>query len=310
MHCCEAIPTCLSRAHTKDLRRFKDLKYTFRVFPPNGILKAGIDIDTRIHECLSRSLTKESDVLNAFLGIFQAFRELQDPIVDFWGLPMSSSGDQQGGAPRSSDISTMNEQSVCFLSSLVWSDSTCNLISVRILTRRPNFPSWPWAVWRSLRTFSRKFIPLGPRSPCVSCKLLQKVIVPLTEYENFLAAGPSVAMLQPLIFAYGWVTNVLLTEEDNSTFTIRSRIPTHRVYLVLSLESLQQIRQRHVTESFLVLLLGGGSCDYDGKVMSQSWQNVRAVLVQSLPETGCTHASGLLPGVFLGDLPSTKGAVQ
>ena len=91
MHCCEAIPTCLKGAHTKDLTRFKDFNHRFRVFPQKGIGRTGIEIEARIQEYLGRHLTDESDALNAFLGIFQAFRELEHPIDNFWGLPMSRS---------------------------------------------------------------------------------------------------------------------------------------------------------------------------------------------------------------------------
>jgi hypothetical protein len=189
MHCYEAIPTCLKRAHTKDLKRFKNFNQTFRVFTSGGIGRTGAEIDKRIHEYLFRSLTKESDALNAFLGIFQVFRELENPVIDFWGLPMSKVGGGGRGVQGASNSSALDEMRASFLSSLAWSDNTCNLTSLHIAFQRPDFPSWSWAAWRSLRTFSRKSIPTDPHSPRVSFRSQQKVAVGLEDYEQFL--GPN-----------------------------------------------------------------------------------------------------------------------
>lgn len=85
MHCCEPTPLCLEEAHTKSLEGFKESIDTLCVFYSKGIGKTGNEVVARIQEYLGRHLSKESDVLNAFLGIFEAFRELDDPFYNFWG---------------------------------------------------------------------------------------------------------------------------------------------------------------------------------------------------------------------------------
>jgi hypothetical protein len=82
MHCCEGIPTCLTRAHTKDLKRFKDASHTFRAFPSNGIGRTGAEIESRIHEYLGRNLTNESDALS-----FPPSSSLPEVEAWTWDLP-------------------------------------------------------------------------------------------------------------------------------------------------------------------------------------------------------------------------------
>jgi len=112
------------------------------VFPSGGTGRTGAEINKRIHKYLFRPLTKESDALDAFLGIFQAFRELENPVIDFWGLPMSRVGGGGRGVQSANNSSALDEMRAPFLSSLALSDKTCNLISLHIAFQRPDFPSW------------------------------------------------------------------------------------------------------------------------------------------------------------------------
>jgi hypothetical protein len=83
MHCCESTPLDLGAAHTESLKGFRETIHTPRVFPRNGIRKTSNEVEQRIQEYLSRDLTKDLDALNAFLGIFQAFLELENPVYNF-----------------------------------------------------------------------------------------------------------------------------------------------------------------------------------------------------------------------------------
>ena len=290
MHCCEAIPTCLARAHTKDLKRFRDSSQTFRVFPPSGIGRTGAEIDNRIHEYLPRILTKDSDALKAFLGVFQAFRELENPVIDFWGLPMSKVSGGRCDVQRASNFSALEEMRASFLSSLAWSENTCSLTSLRILFQRPDFPSWSWAAWRTLRTFSRKSIPMGPHSPRVSFRSLQNVAVGLEEYEHFLGPNTSITLLQPCIVVHGWVTKVWFAEESHGEghdplFTVQSPIPTNRVSLIMNAKTAVHLRRQcQESASFQVLLLGGDLGQHDGRVPLHGWKDVHAIVLHRLPD--------------------------
>ncbi|EAT92072.1 hypothetical protein SNOG_00577 [Parastagonospora nodorum SN15] len=87
MHCSESTPLRLEQAHTKDLIRFKNSIHTLCVFPQKSIRKTSNEVVARIQEYLDRRFSQESDALNAFLGVYEAFKELEQPIYNFWGLP-------------------------------------------------------------------------------------------------------------------------------------------------------------------------------------------------------------------------------
>jgi hypothetical protein len=118
MHCCESTPLDLEKAHTKDFKRFRDTINNLRVFPRKGIGKTGNEVQQRIQEYLGRDLTNDSDALNAFLGIFQAFQELEDPVYNFWGLPISDERSTTRTHHSSVGRSESEELYSSFLSSL------------------------------------------------------------------------------------------------------------------------------------------------------------------------------------------------
>lgn len=61
-------------------------KFTSQVFPLRGIGITSAEIFDRISEYSTRELSYDSDALNAFAGIFNAFKSL-DLRQHFWGLP-------------------------------------------------------------------------------------------------------------------------------------------------------------------------------------------------------------------------------
>jgi hypothetical protein len=170
MHCCESTPLWLEEAHTKGLKRFKESVHTLRVFPSKGIGKTGKEIGARIQEYIRRNLSQDSDALNAFLGIFQAFRELQHPVYHHWGLPLSK------GRSMKQELEDLHTS---FLSSLSWSMSSCDNSSAHLLTRRDMFPSWSWAAWKGLSDFSQKSIADNLYSPSVSFRTYRGQLIGL-----------------------------------------------------------------------------------------------------------------------------------
>jgi hypothetical protein len=163
----------------------------------------------RIQEYLGRQLSNESDALNAFLGIFEAFREIEHAIYNFWGLPMSRFAWTKDSVQLLPDRSTeVHQLYSTFLSSLAWSNDPYDHTNVHVLERRQGFPSWTWAAWRSLHTFSRKSITHGSASPSVAFPLRQDHCVQLEDYEHALGSGNSLSLFQPCVVLSGWVTDL------------------------------------------------------------------------------------------------------
>ncbi|KAF2623080.1 HET-domain-containing protein [Macroventuria anomochaeta] len=289
MHCCEAIPTNLTRAHTKDLTRFKEFNQTFRVFPQKGIGKTGAEIEMRIQEYLSRHLSRESDALNAFLGIFQAFQEIEHPVNNFWGLPMSRFGWTKNVVQQPNRFTEVDQLYSTFLSSLAWSNDLYDHTNAHVLERRHAFPSWTWAAWTSLRKFSRKSITRDSVSPSVKFPLRQGQCVQLENYEQMLGSRNSLSLFQPCILLSGWVTTLWFSEDCSDgdaipKFKVQSPIPTHKVSILADLQTLEQFRRNSVSEPSPVLLLGGGSSEHNAAVTSYCWKDVQAIILQSLPD--------------------------
>lgn len=101
-----------------------------RTLPRSGLLwtkcsRAGrfpvtyIAYQTCIQEFTTRSMTNQSDALNAFMGIQRVMSGFMNNTRFWYGLPAS-----------------------IFDLALLW-DSTCG----RVLKRRPAFPSWSWSGW-------------------------------------------------------------------------------------------------------------------------------------------------------------------
>lgn len=97
-------------------------------------IEAGLpELTSLIREYSSRSLTKPSDVLDAFCAIFQMFERAKYPIYHVWGIPTLNSIEGE-------DVSFKDT----FLYGLSWKKSITPLHS---LQRRPGFPSWSWTGW-------------------------------------------------------------------------------------------------------------------------------------------------------------------
>jgi len=82
----------------------------------------------RIEEYSNRILTRPSDVLEAFSGIFRTYEELSPPVRRFWGIPILPLDGT--GLPRVES----------FMAGLCWDAGLSS-------SRRHGFPSWCWSGW-------------------------------------------------------------------------------------------------------------------------------------------------------------------
>ena len=136
MHCVESISVPLKHLHTTKLDRFMDEISALQVFPKGSVGKYPSDYRARVQEYRKRSLSYDSDGLNAFMGIASAFQFLKNPTQTIWGIPLF---------PFQVFQPTMKNRSSVLCSGLasewhgVYNGLRCH--------RRPFFPSWSWVGW-------------------------------------------------------------------------------------------------------------------------------------------------------------------
>ncbi|CAH0027645.1 unnamed protein product [Clonostachys rhizophaga] len=126
MHCLESIKFPLNSVpvYTRWGPRFG------KVFPTEEIYDGLDSFYQRLNDYLTRSLSYESDTLNAFNGILKEFETGPENtrLFSFIGLPISS---KQGEMTK-------------------WLLRVMHIpASLKGLQRRTSFPSWPWAGWKS-----------------------------------------------------------------------------------------------------------------------------------------------------------------
>lgn len=152
MSCQETIHMPLAVAHREQSASMGGECNRARIFPPNGPGSSPIGILDVISEYTSRSLTHETDTLNALLGIFNAFgnncssqrtssskptpnpstRRSSAQMYHLWGLPiLSCAALGFGDSPV--------DQSFCAM--LAWRSNSPS-------SRSPGFPSWSWTGWK------------------------------------------------------------------------------------------------------------------------------------------------------------------
>jgi hypothetical protein len=162
-----------------------------------------------------------------------------------------------------------------------------------LLTRRSMFPSWTWAAWKCLPSFSRKAIMETLYSPSASFKTYQGQSVKDERFMRALGSSNGTAIFEPCIYLDGWVTNVRLVQDDSigkatSSFQVLSPIPTHRVAIVANINTATSLRKQALESLFPVLLLGSESGREDNStVQIDCLKDVHAIIMQAGP--GHTH---------------------
>lgn len=101
-------------------------------FPSRGVGGEALDIYHRIEEYSQRKLSYDSDALNAFTGVFNAFKAF-GLVHHFWGIP-NFPEDQLGKIPIDAS----------FAFGLIWRSTAS-----RVQRRTGNWPSWTWASLKS-----------------------------------------------------------------------------------------------------------------------------------------------------------------
>jgi hypothetical protein len=98
-HACESISGYLvaeEDSWNPESEEFRSLRNNMQVFPPLYLTHARqFQIELRICGYLQQTLTYESDILNAFMGVLRHFWYQDPPIYHFWGLPFSADRNQE-----------------------------------------------------------------------------------------------------------------------------------------------------------------------------------------------------------------------
>jgi hypothetical protein len=146
MHCLESIhlPSSgfnLAKVVRDDTRLFHEEEFFVPSFPYVGEAHMPASFPDRVNEYLLRTLSYDSDILNAFKGILKAFEKAHTPVHHFWGLPLF--------------IKSTMDWNTRFALGLAW---TAN---VQPSVRRHGFPSWCWVGWKGLRCLSFPYFHHG-----------------------------------------------------------------------------------------------------------------------------------------------------
>jgi hypothetical protein len=144
----------------------------------------------RINEYIKKSLSYESDTLNAIMGVLRYAWLLSIPIYHFWGVPFKSLVDDQYDAD--------------FLSALFWvperNDSNTHL------TRREMFPSWTWAGWRGLGGVHLSSV--GLLEGGVSLITINGTSLRLRDYVAIMRKTWNMYDFKPILYITGWFAMV------------------------------------------------------------------------------------------------------
>lgn len=180
MHCWEGL-----KAPPEALQK---MKY-YQCFPDDGIGKDPRDIVTRLNEYASRQLTYQSDILNAFLGIFRPYQ--QKEIFHFWGIPFL--------------VGSETDTSKSFASALGWTTRLPDRA-----TRRASFPSWSWAGWGDLDNLVIPWETDGLsvfKNPTADVEIeitdCAGNTIPLIEYVRHLQDGADFSDFPPKVYLTG-----------------------------------------------------------------------------------------------------------
>jgi hypothetical protein len=103
-----------------------------------------IPLARHIERYTKSQLSHQSDALAAMQGIFKRYSKYDNPVLEYWGIPMASSAFIRGNNRPHSDFLHANAQAV-FGFGLLWYPYGPE----QAVQRRIGFPSWSWAGWNT-----------------------------------------------------------------------------------------------------------------------------------------------------------------
>jgi hypothetical protein len=212
-----------------------------------GVKKGKLRSNTKLADHIAlytkRSLSYESDVLNAMRGIFASFARGTRPVWQFWGVPITIPGPfDESRIAKISPQDRGDDPSQILAHNFTWFP-----LHRQRIERRRGFPSWSWAGWITAIKWAH---PL--------------------RYKNYGFASGSVPISISVIKQYG--DSVLLTEDlvdqilqnahdEASKYTYRLRIEAE----VLQVQ-LKHVKISHPEEFYQEF---SGTIDYIARLSTQ-----------------------------------------
>lgn len=144
MHCIESVNLPLAELHVGP--RFREDISRHRLFPLISIARNLLDFVSCINEYATRSLSYDSDALNAFLGVLKVFEKSKLRIRNYQGLPLFDTHGPCPPWPRRARL----EPELSWPLALSWTTESSG-------TRRIGHPSWTWIGWKSWRGLAFNF---------------------------------------------------------------------------------------------------------------------------------------------------------
>jgi hypothetical protein len=194
--------------HTKNLKRFRDGISGCRAFPPRGIGKSPIDVLERIGEYSQKDLSFEHDALNAFLGIFHAFKRAGVLAHHISGVPSVQI--------KQTDQPKLGKPIESLAPGLSWVADSRN--ENTYLKRREKFPSWSWAGWSGVGL--RYWYFLMDRMYQINNSMIDMTVEVENENGQLMpwTASDSLKIFPRRIYITGWTTQLRIIKTDGRGF--------------------------------------------------------------------------------------------
>lgn len=257
MHCCEYVPEQrFSHPVSETLhdRRFQSAMLALPQLYPNSTQGLMAAFDLFLTEYLRRRLSFQSDALNAFMGFLRYFWKQQErPIWHFWGVPFWSAlndGHEIGN--------------FVFLKQLLWIPVQ-RLYNSPPLIMREGLPSWTWAAWQGLDSWSLtdsiqqrliwdKYFDVKVRVEDVQGKRLN-----MSEYVDYMNGDFNLYNFRPCVYLSGWSVKAQLTVPRSGED-------------ISHLDAVDVVKRAAIAKVSIMNVELPGDPDWMGSILNNTWR--------------------------------------
>lgn len=194
-------------------------------------------ISSHIKAFSSRNLTYEEDALNAIQGVFQQMQRFEQPIMQFYGLPILKSCvfrldplRRDGEVEFSNDPSNLGVNGV-LASALYWYHEPVSTEGMRAIKRRRFFPSWTWLGWTGQVSWSSN-PPFDERNDIeIAAEDKEGKLWPWSTWDCSIKILRSQESLSGRLRVRGWIIQAKI---DNILFGTRRKLFVQNLEIYVS----------------------------------------------------------------------------
>ncbi|RTE78469.1 hypothetical protein BHE90_007063 [Fusarium euwallaceae] len=196
-------------------------------------------LDKHIIAYTKRSLSFQSDIINALSGVFRLYSRMPTPTRHFWGVPMDYNSRWTSGWPANSTVIKPNPShrfeghiDAAFARGLCWH-------LAMPCPRRPGFPSWSWSgwigplghlAWGFLNKFRDSQVKIWLQRDNGEHERLSEPVI-----DSISKCGPAYTGYTPILRIEAWVIDTKLTylADGVSDARVRHRrvYPNQRLFI-------------------------------------------------------------------------------